>query len=68
MKKFILLLITSVIITSCQTTSHYQTRYQARTLRNFDRPKHGKYIPERKRAGINHPAVRVETRKILINQ
>lgn len=66
MKKFILLLITTVIITSCQTGRH--TRYQASVLRKFDKPKHGKYIPERKRAGVNHPAVRVSTRKILINE
>jgi len=67
MKKFILLLITSVIITSCQT-SHRHTCYQTSVLRKFDRPKHGKYIPERKRAGVNHPAVRVSTRKKLINE
>ncbi len=63
MKKFILLLITSVIITSCQT-SVYQTRYQARTLKKFNKPKHGIYIPERKRGDINHPAVCVKTRKL----
>jgi hypothetical protein len=67
MKKVVMLLLSVMIITSCQTTSHYQTRYQARILRNFDKPKHGKYTPERKRGDINHPAVRVETKKTLIN-
>jgi hypothetical protein len=64
MKKVVMLLLSVMIITSCQTTSPYQTHHQARTLKKFNKPKHGIYIPERKRGDINHPAVCIKTRKL----
>lgn len=53
-------------VTSCSSIE-YNTRHQASTMRNFQKQKHGKYVPLRKRSDVMHPAVTKATRKTFKN-
>ena len=67
MKKLILLFL-AISMASC--IAPWNTRHQARTMRNISRPHHYREKPPspRHRGDYNHPAVRKQTRKSLIQR
>jgi hypothetical protein len=62
MRLTVLLILFGIAITSCSSLE-YNTKHQASTLRNFQKQKHGNYVPTRKRSDVMHPAVTKATRK-----
>ena len=64
MKKLLLLF---AVLSMASCIAPWNTRHQARTMRNISKPHHyvGRHVSPRERGDYNHPAVHKQTRKAL---